>query len=163
MIVVVAAVIRDGDRYLVCRRPAHKRHGGLWEFPGGKVEEGETPADAVRRELKEELALEVVSVGATRFVATDPGTDFRVEFIEVTVAGAPVPLEHSAVAWHGPRSLASLSLAPSDAAFVAAHLRGARWRLPHPPSTLLLAAFTAFLLSFRFVFGSFGGIDWFPL
>jgi len=117
--VVVAAVIRDGDRVLVCRRRAGKRHGGLWEFPGGKVEAGESLAQAVRRELLEELGLEVVSVGATRFVAMDPGTPFRVEFIETTAPGAPRPLEHSEVAWHVPDDLSRMPLAPTDARFVA--------------------------------------------
>jgi 8-oxo-dGTP pyrophosphatase MutT (NUDIX family) len=56
---VLAAVIRRQDRYLVCRRPAHKRHGGLWEFPGGKLEPGETLLEAARRELREELGAEV--------------------------------------------------------------------------------------------------------
>jgi 8-oxo-dGTP diphosphatase len=125
VIVVVAAVVRDGDRYLVCRRPAHKRHGGLWEFPGGKVEAGETRADAVRRELEEELALEVLSVGATQFVATDPGTPYQVEFIEAVTAGVPTPLEHSEVAWCALRGLSGLPLAPTDARFVAEFLPGA--------------------------------------
>ena len=46
---VLAAVVRRDDRYLVCRRPAHKRHGGLWEFPGGKIHAGETLLGAARR------------------------------------------------------------------------------------------------------------------
>ncbi len=50
---VIAAVIRRGPELLVCRRPAHKRHGGLWEFPGGKCEPGESDADTARRELLE--------------------------------------------------------------------------------------------------------------
>jgi len=54
---VVAAVVRRGDDYLVCQRPAHKRHGGLWEFPGGKLEEGEDPRRGLERELEEELGV----------------------------------------------------------------------------------------------------------
>ena len=65
---VVAAVIErasdEGARLLVCRRPAHKRHGGLWEFPGGKVEAGEDLLHAARRELAEELALETETAGS---------------------------------------------------------------------------------------------------
>ena len=60
---VIAAVVWRGDRLLVCQRPAHKRHGGLWEFPGGKVEAGESDAAAARRELREELGVEVTAVG----------------------------------------------------------------------------------------------------
>jgi 8-oxo-dGTP pyrophosphatase MutT (NUDIX family) len=48
---VVAAVIERDGRLLVCQRPAHKRHGGLWEFPGGKCDPGESDAEAARREL----------------------------------------------------------------------------------------------------------------
>jgi 8-oxo-dGTP diphosphatase len=57
---VVAAVILDAHQHcLLALRPPHKHQGGLWEFPGGKVEPGETPLEALRRELREELALEV--------------------------------------------------------------------------------------------------------
>jgi 8-oxo-dGTP pyrophosphatase MutT (NUDIX family) len=73
---VLAAVIRDADRYLVCLRPAHKRHGGLWEFPGGKLEPGETLFDAARRELKEELGVQVVAVEDLVFSTQDPGSPF---------------------------------------------------------------------------------------
>jgi 8-oxo-dGTP pyrophosphatase MutT (NUDIX family) len=54
---VLAAVIRRNDRFLLCRRPSWKRHGGLWEFPGGKLEPGETPLEAAARELAEECCL----------------------------------------------------------------------------------------------------------
>ena len=50
---VVAAVIRRGERVLLCQRPAHKRHGGLYEFPGGKCNDGETKDQAIARELLE--------------------------------------------------------------------------------------------------------------
>ena len=59
---VVAAVIRNGSRFLVCRRAPHKAHSGLWEFPGGKVEVGETDAQALTREIREELNVEI-SIG----------------------------------------------------------------------------------------------------
>lgn len=58
-------MIRRDGRYLVCRRPAQKRHGGLWEFPGGKIDDGESLLDAARRELAEELSINVIEVGAT--------------------------------------------------------------------------------------------------
>ena len=55
--VVAAALQRDDGCWLMHRRPDHKHHGGLWEFPGGKVESGETPADALVREIQEELGI----------------------------------------------------------------------------------------------------------
>src|SRR5690606_19510077 len=58
MLQVVAAVIRDtAGRILIARRPEHVHQGGLWEFPGGKVEPGESPGQALRRELEEELGI----------------------------------------------------------------------------------------------------------
>jgi mutator protein MutT len=117
---VVAAVIADGDRLLVCRRPAHKRHGGLWEFPGGKRESGESDAAAITRELHEELGVAVVAVGAERFAIRDAGSPFVVAFIPVEIAGAPVCREHTALRWGTVHELAQLALAPSDRQFVAA-------------------------------------------
>ena len=61
---VVAAVVRRGDTVLLCRRPLEKRHGGLWEFPGGKVQPGETATQALERELDEELGLELSAAAA---------------------------------------------------------------------------------------------------
>ena len=121
---VIAAVISDGDRLLVCRRPAHKRHGGLWEFPGGKVEADESDEIAVRRELREELGVELVRASAAVFEVVDPGSPFTIAFVPVQIAGEPVPLEHSELAWGAPDELTSMLLAPSDRVFVDRHLLG---------------------------------------
>lgn len=59
MKVAVAIVVDEQQRILITRRPLHVSHGGLWEFPGGKLEDNETPWDALTRELKEETGLEV--------------------------------------------------------------------------------------------------------
>ena len=99
---------------LVCERPAHKRHGGLWEFPGGKLEPGESILDAARRELAEELEVRVLSVGEVEFAIEDPGSEFVIEFHPVAIEGEPRCLEHAALAWVGVERLLELPLAPSD-------------------------------------------------
>jgi len=117
---VLAAVIRRGGEYLVCLRPRHKRHGGLWEFPGGKLEAGETLQDAARRELEEELGVEVTGCAAGPiFSMHDAGSPFVIEFVPVEIAGEPQALEHEELRWATPPLLRTLDLAPSDAAFVA--------------------------------------------
>ena len=120
---VVAAVIERRGRLLLCRRPAGKRHAGLWEFPGGKLLPGESIPEAARRELAEELAVEVTAVGGRLFELPDPGSPFVVEFYPVEIAGEPVALEHDALIWARPGDLAGLELAPSDRAFVEEHGR----------------------------------------
>ena len=119
---VVAAIIRREDRVLLGRRPDHKRHGGLWEFPGGKIDEGETDVDAVTRELLEEFGVETVSVGKVVYECRDPGSPFLVRFLDVVIRGRPVPTEHTEMSWFEPKSLPTVGLAPCDASFVAEHL-----------------------------------------
>jgi mutator protein MutT len=108
---------RDGN-YLVCQRPEHKHYGGLWEFPGGKMELGETYFEAARRELAEELDVGVQSVGPAIFSVTDPGSEFLIEFVPTTIDGNPRCLEHIALRWVSLHDLPSLELAPSDRRFV---------------------------------------------
>ena len=115
---VVAAVIRRDGRYLVGRRPPNKRHGGLWEFPGGKVDVGESMLDAAKRELAEELAVSTTRIGRTLFSSRDGDAPFVIHFVEVEIEGEPIPREHTEVAWVTPSELGALSLAPADAAFV---------------------------------------------
>jgi 8-oxo-dGTP pyrophosphatase MutT (NUDIX family) len=117
VIVAAAVVVRDG-RYLVGRRPPHKRHGGLWEFPGGKLLDGESLADALSRELREELDLEVTGVGGALGSVTDPDSPFVITFVEVDARGTPRPSEHTEVAWLDPVGLRDAALAPADRSFV---------------------------------------------
>lgn len=119
--VVAAVVSRDGE-LLVCQRPLHKRHGGLWEFPGGKCEPGESDEDALRRELREELGVELASAGGMALEVRDPGSAYLIIFIPVTIFGTAVPLEHAALEWGTPQSVAKLPLAPSDRRFLEHYL-----------------------------------------
>lgn len=123
---VVAAVIQRDGCYLVCRRPAHKRHGGLWEFPGGKLEPGETFADAARRELAEELGLRLVEAGGLLYSSLDTASGLTINFVGVEAAGEPRLTEHSELAWLPAAELAALPLAPSDRMFVAHLTAGTR-------------------------------------
>lgn len=118
-VAVVAAVIQRGDKYLLGRRPKAKRHGGLWEFPGGKVHDGESRLEAIHRELAEELALKAVELGQFLFSVEDKGSPYLIEFVETVIDGTPIPYEHSEIAWLTIGELDELRLAPADATFVA--------------------------------------------
>jgi mutator protein MutT len=120
---VVACVLSRGREFLVCQRPLSKHHGGLWEFPGGKVEPGETYEAAARRELKEELGVELISASEIDFSAADSDSSYVIAFMPVSVRGAPSCTEHIAIRWCMPTELASLPLAPSDRRYVE-HLLG---------------------------------------
>lgn len=114
---VVAAVIEREGRLLLCQRPAGKRHAGLWELPGGKLLPGESIFAAARRELAEELEVEVTAIGELLLAVPDPGSAFLVEFHRVEITGEPTALEHSALAWVRPEELPAYDLAPSDRVF----------------------------------------------
>jgi mutator protein MutT len=114
--VVAAVIVRDG-RYLICQRPVEKAHGGLWEFPGGKVHFGETLMQAVKRELAEELAIDQVSCGTELYQGAEPGSRYRIRFIEALIEGDPSLLEHAQLAWVSPSQLQDYPLAPVDRQF----------------------------------------------
>jgi 8-oxo-dGTP diphosphatase len=118
---VVAAVIRDrAGRLLLSRRPAGRHMAGLWEFPGGKVHDGEAPAAALARELAEELGLEI-AVGDPITFATheEPGLRILLLFYEAAISsGDPHPREGQEVAWVPPVELYRYPTPPADAALV---------------------------------------------
>jgi 8-oxo-dGTP diphosphatase len=115
---VLAAVIQRNNRYLICKRPSHKRHGNLWEFPGGKLEPYETLLAAANRELTEELRVSALAVGEPLFSIADPGSPFLIEFVPTVIEGEPTCLEHTELRWATLDELPSLPLAPSDRKFV---------------------------------------------
>jgi 8-oxo-dGTP diphosphatase len=118
---VVAAVIRDETgRILLTRRPEGKHMGGLWEFPGGKLEDGEGPTEGLQRELAEELTIEIeVRQPLTFAVHDEPGLRILLLFFEASIIGGAVRgREGQAVAWVAPSELRSYPTPPADAALV---------------------------------------------
>lgn len=99
---VVAAIIIDAQqRVLIARRHQHLHQGGLWEFPGGKLEPGETALQALQREIREELALEVVSASLFQQITHDyPDKSVLLEFWQVTeFSGEARGIEGQPIAW----------------------------------------------------------------
>ncbi len=117
MVQVVAALIRDGERFLVCQRPAHKARGLLWEFVGGKVEAGETRQQALVRECREELDITVEPGGI--FMELDheyPDLTIHLTLFDAVIAeGEPKLLEHAALAWITTDEIDTLAFCPADA------------------------------------------------
>lgn len=114
---VVCGVIEDdAGRFLACLRPAGKHLGGLWEFPGGKVEQGEPPMAALVRELREELGIEVDVNAALDPVewTYDRGRIRLLPFLCQIIRGIPRPLEHEELLWCAIGEFESLEWAPAD-------------------------------------------------
>ena len=113
---VVAALIWEGDRFMICRRPAHKARGLLWEFVGGKVEMHETMRQALIRECREELDI-TVSVGDrfTQVVHEYPDITIRLTLFSCTIAsGTPRLLEHCDLRWITPDEIPQYAFCPAD-------------------------------------------------
>lgn len=120
---VAAAIVRDSSgRVLLSKRPEHKHQGGCWEFPGGKLERGETPARALVRELKEELDIEVSS--CLPFMTIEhayPELTVRLHFREVSAwKGEPRGMEGQPLDWFEPASLSSLDFPTANRPVVTA-------------------------------------------
>jgi 8-oxo-dGTP diphosphatase len=118
---VVAAVIRDdAGKILLTRRPEGSHLGGLWEFPGGKVEAGEAPAAALERELAEELAISAkIGSPLTFAVHEEPGMRIVLLFYSATLGDArPTALEGQLIAWVAPGDLPSYPTPPADAELI---------------------------------------------
>ena len=116
MVEVVAALIRDKDKFLICQRPAYKARALLWEFVGGKVEKGETKEQALIRECKEELNI-VLSVGDVFMEVTHEYPDITVHltlFNATIVEGVPEKLEHNDIRWITPSEIPIYEFCPAD-------------------------------------------------
>ena len=117
IIEVVGAIIKDGDRYLVGQRAANKAQGGLWEFMGGKIEPGETPEQALARECREELTLEIENEHIIDSVVHEyPEKTIRLTLILCSPKSGSVPkaLEHQQIRWVTRSEMDALDFAPAD-------------------------------------------------
>lgn len=113
---VAAALIWENGRFMICRRPAHKARGLLWEFVGGKVEPGETKQQALVRECMEELAVKV-TVGDVfmELVHEYPDITVRLTLFNAAIAeGEPQLLEHCDIKWITPAEIGNYDFCPAD-------------------------------------------------
>ena len=116
MVEVVAAVIWQDNKFMICQRPEHKARGLLWEFVGGKVELGETKEQALIRECREELAI-TLDVGYVFMDVTHEYPDLTVHltlFNATIVEGEPQKLEHNDIRWITPSEIPIYDFCPAD-------------------------------------------------
>jgi 8-oxo-dGTP diphosphatase len=121
MVQVVAAIIERGGRILICRRTAEQSHALQWEFPGGKVEPGETPPQALERELAEELGIQhAAGKEITRYQYTYPGRNpILLIFFRITgFQGEPANLIFHEMRWEPPERLAAFDFVEGDGPFI---------------------------------------------
>lgn len=113
---VVAALVWEGDKFMICQRPAHKARGLLWEFVGGKVEPGESKEAALIRECREELGV-TVSVGEVFLDVLHEYPDLTVHltlFHAAIAAGVPQKLEHEDIQWISVSQIPDYDFCPAD-------------------------------------------------
>ena len=123
---MVALALHDGEgRWLMHRRPPDKHHGGLWEFPGGKVETGENPPSALVREIAEELGIAICAAdlqpaGFAQEALADTAKPIVILLYTCTHwQGEPAALEGGEVAWFVPSEIPALAMPPLDRQLVA--------------------------------------------
>jgi 8-oxo-dGTP diphosphatase len=120
MLVVALALQGTDGRFLLQQRPLEKHHGGLWEFPGGKVEKGEFPRFALCREIREELAIAVDPACLQPALIEDDSSSAAIVLILYTATswlGEIAPLEGQQWGWFTLDEMAQLPLAPMDRSF----------------------------------------------
>ena len=113
---VVAALIWQGNKFMICQRPANKARALLWEFVGGKVEPGETKEQALIRECREELAV-TLSVGNVFMdvIHEYPDLTVHLTLFNATIAGGePQKLEHNDIQWITPSEIPNYDFCPAD-------------------------------------------------
>lgn len=113
---VVAALIWENNKFMICQRPAHKARGLLWEFVGGKVETGETKEQALIRECREELNI-LLSVGGVFMdvIHEYPDLTVHLTLFHASVAkGVPQKLEHNDIRWITPDEIPNYTFCPAD-------------------------------------------------
>ena len=113
---VVAALVWEGDRFMICQRPAHKARGLLWEFVGGKVEPGETKEAALVRECREELAITVKPGDVFMEVTHEyPDLTIHLTLFHASIAeGEPQLLEHAGLKWITVDEVDKFDFCPAD-------------------------------------------------
>jgi len=123
VLVVAVALIDPDGRILIAKRPEGKQLAGLWEFPGGKVEPGERPEQALIRELKEELGIDVKEACLAPFVFTSHAYEKFHLLMPLYLcrrwSGTVVAKEHSALAWVKPAKLRDYPMPPADEPLIA--------------------------------------------
>ena len=121
MLTVVAALIRRNGKILICQRAPGQNHAGKWEFPGGKVESGETAEGALERELREELAIDAqIGVEIERYTFTYAGKSpiLLIFFDVLRYAGEPENQVFARIEWADPKDLPSYDFLEGDVDFV---------------------------------------------
>ena len=123
LLVAAAALVDVDGRVLICKRPQGKALAGLWEFPGGKVEAGETPEACLIRELDEELGIRVAHACLAPFVFASHAYDSFHLLMPLYLCrrweGVVVAREHEAIAWVKPNQMGDYPMPPADAPLVA--------------------------------------------
>ncbi len=125
LLVAAAALVNDAGEVLLAKRPEGKRLAGKWEFPGGKVEAGESPEHALVRELNEELGITVATTDLEPFwfLSHDYVSEFGFHllmpvYVCRTWQGKPTAIEHQSIIWEHPKAMPQLDLIKADAALV---------------------------------------------